>query len=85
MKKNLIFISCDEAKHICDKNQYKEATLLEKIKLSLRLSWCHITRAYSKQNNKLTKTINDSKVDTLNPDEKEKLQRVFDKELTNHQ
>ena len=43
MKKSILFISCEEAHHICDKNQYGEATAWERFKLGIRLSWCKIT------------------------------------------
>ena len=55
MKKSILFITCDEAKHICDRSQYGEASVWEKFKLNVRLSWCAVTRAYSRRNRKLTK------------------------------
>jgi hypothetical protein len=48
-------ISCDEATTICDKNQYGEATLLEKIKLNIHFIHCKFCRKYTKQNMTLTK------------------------------
>ncbi len=53
-----LFISCDEATTICTKNQYKEATLMEKIKLNIHLLSCKICGLYSKQNVKLTEICN---------------------------
>lgn len=47
-------ITCDEATTICDKNQYGEATLLDKIKLNIHFIYCKICREYSSQNNILT-------------------------------
>ena len=82
MKKSFLFISCDEAKHICDKTQYNEATGWERIKLGIRLSWCRITKAYSKNNNKLTDVVQKANVNCLKNDEREKLQKTFEKELT---
>jgi len=49
-----LFISCDEATTICTKNQYKEATFIEKVKLNIHLLRCKICGLYSKQNTKLT-------------------------------
>ncbi len=85
MKKSFLFISCDEAKHICDKTQYDEATGWERLKLGIRLSWCRITRAYSSRNHKLTKVIEKSEVNCLKNEERRKLQLQFEKELTKHQ
>jgi hypothetical protein len=44
-------ISCDDATAICDKNQYGEATLYDKIRLSFHLLVCKYCKTYSKQNN----------------------------------
>jgi hypothetical protein len=85
MKKSFLFISCDEAKHICDKSQYGEATGWEIFKLKLRLSWCHISQSYSKRNQKLTDVVEKSQVDCLNSAERSKLKEKFKKELAKHQ
>lgn len=47
-------INCDQATTICDKNQYGEATLIEKIKLNIHFLTCKICQLYTKQNNRLT-------------------------------
>ena len=81
MKKSFLFISCEEAKHICDKAQYNEATGWERVKLAIRLSWCKITRAYSNRNKQLTKTVNDANVSCMNQTEKDQLKTAFEKQL----
>lgn len=81
MKKSIIFITCEEAHHICDKNQYGEATAWERIKLGIRLSWCRITRAYTKRNKKLTEALKKSEANALDSKEKSSLQKVFEAEL----
>ncbi|HEY9169739.1 MAG TPA: hypothetical protein VIN72_09645 [Lutibacter sp.] len=43
-------LTCDEATAICDKNQYNEASLWEKIKLGIHLILCKRCGLYSKQN-----------------------------------
>ena len=48
-------ISCDEATTICDKNQYGEASLFDKIKLQIHFLSCKICSLYTKQNMLLTK------------------------------
>ncbi len=78
---NKLFVSCEEAKHICDKNQYGEATLLELIKLNIRLAYCSVTRAYSKRNTKLTKTIKKSDIHTISPSHKEVMKKRLQKEI----
>jgi hypothetical protein len=80
-----IFISFEQAKHICDKNQYGESTFFERIKLSIRHSWCMLTRKYSKNNNKLTNIIKRGNLNCLKDNERKKLQQQFEKELSKHQ
>ena len=84
MKKSFLFVSCKEAKHICDKKQYNEASVWERMKLSIRLSWCRFTKAYSKDNNKLTQVIKKSEINCLKHDERSKLQQQFNQELAKH-
>ena len=43
-------MNCDEATTICDKNQYGEASLIEKIQLTFHLFFCKYCRAYTRQN-----------------------------------
>ncbi|MEM9678836.1 MAG: hypothetical protein AAF901_00820 [Bacteroidota bacterium] len=81
MKKSFLFISCDEAKHICDKSQYGEATAWEKLKLNIRLSWCKITRAYTKRNRKLTSVVEQADLKILNNNERDTMRRQFEEEL----
>lgn len=80
-----IFISCTEAGHTCDKTQYKEATLWQKIKLNIHLIYCVACREYTKNNTKLTKIVNKPEVECLDDVEKESLKNKFEKELMNHQ
>ncbi|WP_109097955.1 hypothetical protein [Aquimarina sp. AU58] len=79
--KNKVFVSCEEAKHICDKNQYGEASFLEIIKLNIRLVYCKVTRAYSKRNTKLTKTINKSTTQSISASDKEAMKKEITKRI----
>ena len=78
---NSLFVSCEEAKHICDKNQYGDASILEIIKLNIRLIYCKATRAYSRKNTKLTKVIKKSKVQTLSSSKKEDMKRKLQQKM----
>ena len=77
-------ISCKEANHVCDKTQYKEANLYEKIILNIHLIYCKACRNYSKKNTKLTKLINKKPV-SLDAESKESLKAALEKELANKQ
>ncbi len=83
MKKNDIFISCDQAKEICDKLQYNEATWLEKLKFKFRYLYCHVTRNYSNKNDKLTSTCNKAQIQCMDLKEKEELKKSLESHLRN--
>lgn len=76
-----IKLECHEANHICDKNQYKEAKLWEKVKLTFHLVYCRACRTYTSKNTKLTKLVNNPKVLTLDATAKGDLKSAFEKEL----
>ena len=50
-----IFLTCDEAISICNKNQYGYASLWDKIRLTIHSLSCNHCKTYSKQNVILTK------------------------------
>lgn len=77
----LFNINCHEGKMLCDKNQYKEASLWEKIKLNFYLIVCSECRAYTANNNKLTKAMKNPKVETVSQDEKNALKEKLAREL----
>jgi hypothetical protein len=81
-KKNKMFISCNEANHNCDKSQYNEASLWEKIKLNIHLIYCKACRKYSKNNSKLTQVINNSELEYLKTSEKDALKKNFEEEFS---
>lgn len=84
-KKQFLFISCDEAKQICDKTQYQEASTWERLALKLRRCWCGVTKSYTKHNKKLTKNLKKANLNCLNATEKAKITTTFNKALTKKQ
>lgn len=85
MGRRFLFISCEEAMHICDKAQYGEATLWEKIELKIRLSWCHFTKGYAKKNNQLSAFIKQHRIECLKSNERKQLQEAFEHQLKQQQ
>lgn len=81
MSKIKVILPCDEANHVCDKTQYKEASLWEKIKLSIHLIYCKACRKYTSNNAKLTKVITKSEVECLDKDCKEAMKKTLDKAI----
>ena len=80
-RKNKIFIPCEEARHTCDKNQYKEASFWEMIKLNAHLLYCRACRDYTRNNMKLTKIFKSPEVHTMKADEKNALKKRIEEEL----
>lgn len=74
-------IPCEEANHICDKTQYRDASFWEKIKLNIHLVYCRACREYTARNQKLTKTIHQAKVKTVKKIDKEVLKKQLRQEM----
>ncbi len=75
-------VACHEANHICDKNQYKEASFWEKVKLNFHLIYCRACRKYSANNNKLSKVIKSPKVQSVTTNEKNALKERLAREMS---
>ncbi len=76
-----IKLECHEANHFCDKNQYKEATFWEKVRLNIHLIYCRACRKYTARNTKLTKAYKNPKVKTADKEElKARLQQELSKQ-----
>ena len=80
---NKFFMPCKKANHVCDKSQYNEASLWEKIKLSVHLIYCNACRKYTKNNAKLTKLIAKDPI-KMDASAKEKIKSAFEQELAKH-
>jgi len=52
-----LLITCEEATAICNKNQYGDASVWDKIRLGLHSLGCVHCKTYSSQNNILTKLM----------------------------
>ena len=74
-------MKCEEANHVCDKNQYKEAGILDKIKLVIHLFYCRACREYSSRNNKLSKAIKKSELKCMDSEDKQMLKETLKKEM----
>ena len=63
-------ISCDKAAIICNKAQYNEASLMEKIKLKFHLFICKTCSKHSKKNTVLTSLCNKANLHILSDNDK---------------
>jgi hypothetical protein len=82
---SILKINCQEANHVCDKNQYQEAGFWEKVRLNIHLIYCKACRKYTLRNMKLTKVVNSTNIEVLDSAAKGKLKTAFEKELAKHQ
>lgn len=74
-----MMVSCEKAANICDKYQYKEATVWEKIQLKFHLLMCKTCTKHSKNNKKLTTLCNQARLAVLSEEEKKKMKENFSK------
>jgi len=79
-------ISCDEATAICDKSQYGEATIYDKIRLNFHLLTCKFCKSYTRQNNLMSQLFGKylspcDGSDKLTKEEKLELENKLQKEL----
>jgi hypothetical protein len=75
-------MKCEEANHVCDKNQYKEANFMERLKLAMHLMYCSACRKYSFNNNKLTKALKKSDIKIISEADKNTLKEQLQKEIS---
>jgi hypothetical protein len=76
-------MKCENANHVCDKSQYKEASFLERVKLTIHLIYCRACRKYSARNNKLSDAIKISELKPISKEDKKDLKERLHKEMSN--
>ncbi|MEZ7496152.1 hypothetical protein QO206_11675 [Leeuwenhoekiella aequorea] len=80
-----LFVDCKKAGHLCDKVQYKDASLFEKLSVVVHNMVCKHCSDYSERNLRLTKLINDPKCKKMPEDCKKRIQQELDRELAKDQ
>ena len=75
-------MKCEEAGHVCDKSQYKEASFWEKVKLNIHLLYCRACREYTKNNTKLSKAFRKSDIKTMPLNDKKDLKEKLHHEMS---
>jgi hypothetical protein len=79
-------INCDDATDICDKSQYGEASLSEKISLNIHLIICKYCKQYTKQNGLMSQIFGKylspcDESEKLSKEEKTELEKNLQKEI----
>ncbi len=79
-------ITCDQATTICDKSQYRKATLLEILRLRIHFINCKICALYTKQNNRMSrifkKNMREDAFCSMTKEEKEAIHTAFQKKTS---
>lgn len=68
-------ISCEKAAKICNKSQYNEASLWEKLQLHMHLLVCKTCAKFSKKNTQLTSLCDQANLQGLSEKEKAEMKR----------
>ncbi|MDP5044982.1 MULTISPECIES: hypothetical protein [unclassified Leeuwenhoekiella] len=80
-----LFVDCKKAGHLCDKEQYKDASLFEKMSVIFHNMICKHCADYSERNIKLTKLINDPKCHKMPEECKKRIKEQLELELAKKQ
>ncbi|TAI49714.1 hypothetical protein [Flagellimonas allohymeniacidonis] len=68
-------ISCEQASHICNKSQYKEAGFWEIFRLRLHILTCKACASFTKKNTALTSLCERAGLNTLSEADKESMKK----------
>jgi len=68
-------ITCEEAAHICNRKQYREASWKERLQLYLHILICKACASFSRKNTQLTKLCDKAQLQTLSKKEKEHIKK----------
>ena len=70
MRFRSIFVDCTEANLCCDKAQYEEASLVEKLKIHIHNFFCKACKKYTDDNKKLSALIKQANLKSCSEKEK---------------
>lgn len=79
--RQLLKLNCAEAEKLCDKAQYKEASLLDRTKLRFHLLFCGTCKEYTQKNLKLTILLKKASLKTCTKLEKERHKKKIEDHL----
>lgn len=76
-----LMIDCDTSAHYCDKIQYNEASLKERLHYKMHVFICKICKSHTVLNTKLTEACNRANLVTMPQTAKDALKAKMDKEI----
>lgn len=74
-------ISCEEAKEICNRAQYNEASFFEKLQLMWHTYMCKICARFTKKNTELTVLCQKADLKSFSEAEKAEMKRQLQNDL----
>ncbi len=74
-------MKCEKAGHLSDKDQYKEVSFWEKIKLVSHILFCKFCREYVKNNKRLSEVFKESDLKTMTRSDKLKIKKRLYEEI----
>ena len=74
-------ITCEEAAHICNRKQYKEASWKERVQLFLHILICKTCASFSKKNTQLTSLCDEANLQSLSSRDKENMKKKLQEEI----
>ena len=74
-------ITCEEAAHICNRKQYKEASWKERMQLLLHILICKTCASFSKKNTQLTSLCDKANLQSLSSRDKEHMKKKLQEEI----
>lgn len=75
-----LFFSCSESEKCCDKAQYDEASLMEKMKIHIHIFFCQPCREYTRKNNKLSELVKQANLKACTEKQKQAWKEKIEKE-----
>ncbi|MEN8788621.1 MAG: hypothetical protein ABF293_13855 [Flavobacteriaceae bacterium] len=74
-------MTCDEARIICHKTQYKDASVWEILKLKFHLLVCNACASFSRKNTKLTTLCEEAALRNLSDKDKFRMKKILEEEI----
>lgn len=77
-----ILFKCDDAANVCDRSQYSESTVSERLLMKFHHVICRICREHSALNGKLSRAIKKANLQSFPEHKKRELRKVIQQEIS---
>lgn len=73
----MILITCKEAAILSNKKEYREASLMDRMRLRLHLSMCRVCTVFARKNRQLTLLLGKARLQSLKDTEKDAMKKAL--------